>query len=68
MEKLNNNLTHLIDVKEISRAYGITKSAIFNLVKNGKFPEGYKIGGSRRWNPAEVENWVKKQSKEAISC
>ena len=70
---MNNNhiqLTELINVQEISRAYGITKSGIFNLIKQGKFPAGVKIGGSRRWNPAEVENWVKKQyetqTKEAI--
>lgn len=67
---MNNKLTELINVQEISRAYGITKSGIFNLIKQGKFPAGVKIGGSRRWNPAEVENWVKKQyetqTKEAI--
>lgn len=72
-EKDMTGLTKLVNMNEISRAYGLTKSGIFNLIKQGKFPAGVKLGGSRRWNPDEVESWMKKQVKqikevEAASC
>lgn len=60
--------TQYFSVKDISKYLRITKSGIYNLIKAGKFPEGTKLGGSRRWKISDVDKWVKSQEKEGTKC
>lgn len=62
----NKAIARLIDVKELSRVLGITKSGIFNLIKQGKFPPGVKIGGSRRWSPDDVKKYLSDSAAQQI--
>lgn len=62
----NKAIARLIDIKELSRVLGITKQGISNLIKQGKFPPGVKIGGSRRWSPDDVKKYLSDSATQQI--
>lgn len=62
----NKAIARLIDIKELSRVLGITKQGISNLIKQGKFPPGVKIGGSRRWSPDDVKKYLADSATQQI--
>ena len=41
------------------------RSRLYDLVKNGKFPQPLKLGSSSRWVRAEVDAWMQQQQAEA---
>lgn len=57
----SHSLGTFLTASEIAKAFGISKSGVFNLLKRGDFPAGVKIGRSRRWNMAEIQSWLEGQ-------
>ncbi len=51
-------LRQYVDASVIASHLGIARSGVFNLVRQGKFPAGVKIGNSRRWKLDEVNTWL----------
>lgn len=52
----------LIRLKEVCEITGLSKSMIYKLLRQGKFPVQYKPGGfSSRWDEVEVRAWRGKQ-------
>lgn len=49
-----------ISAKGISQKLGISRSAVFALVKRNILPKGILIGGSRRWAVSEIEEVIAK--------
>tara|TARA_R110002124_G_scaffold141679_1_gene306226 strand:+ start:14933 stop:15163 length:231 start_codon:yes stop_codon:yes gene_type:complete len=50
----------IMRLPEVEAVTGYKRSAIYNFMKEGTFPQSYRLG--RRaigWNSVEVENWVK---------
>ena len=52
-----------VNSKELSQALGISRSGLFQLVRRGALPQGYRLGHSRRWCLDEVKDWLKAQQK-----
>lgn len=44
-------------LSEISKRYHISKTAIRNFVRSGKFPEPKRIGGCVRWSEEELKTF-----------
>ena len=59
----NDELSRYVSATELALMLGIARSGIFNLMKQGKFPHGVKIGRNRRWNVQEVKEWLKHQNE-----
>ncbi|WP_148245179.1 helix-turn-helix transcriptional regulator [Enterobacter asburiae] len=49
---------YLIDLKEVCRAVGFQKTAIYKWMNASEFPKSIKIGSSVRWVSTEVEAWI----------
>lgn len=47
--------TVFLNVKEVAARYGVEKSTIYRLRRQGLFPQGMRIGGSRLWELGELE-------------
>lgn len=49
----------LIDTKAAARRCGMSTRAWLRLCDAGKAPWGIKLGGLRRWNVAELDEWIR---------
>ncbi|OWR00965.1 helix-turn-helix transcriptional regulator [Sphingopyxis witflariensis] len=48
----------LVPLDVVKRIAGLGKTKIYDLIRQGKFPEPFKPGGtSSRWSLAEVKRW-----------
>lgn len=45
----------------------VSKAKLLEMVKQGDFPSGQKLGGNRLWYLSDVQNWINnfKQKREA---
>lgn len=41
---------------------GISRSKFYALIARGDGPPAYRVGGVRRYDPTEVEQWVRSQA------
>ena len=46
-----------LKVSELAERYGLTKNAIFKMVRRGAFPAGVLFGGARRWPLSQLTEW-----------
>lgn len=44
---------------EVRRRTGLSRTSIYNRIKDGAFPRGFSLGGrSRGWLESEVTAWI----------
>ncbi len=44
---------------EVRRRTGLSRTSIYNRIKDGSFPQGFSLGGrSRGWLESEVTAWI----------
>ena len=48
-----------ITANELADMLHLTRVSVYNMSKKGILPEGKKIGGVRRWNVREIQNFMK---------
>ena len=55
-----------LDLKAIQRAIPLSKTTIYGLIAEGKFPAPLKINGTRRsvWRASEINAWCACQGDE----
>jgi len=46
------------DARGAAGMFGKSRSAWLAGCARGDFPPGYRLGGSRRWSIADLENWL----------
>ncbi|MCY1455626.1 Prophage CP4-57 regulatory protein (AlpA) [compost metagenome] len=51
----------LIKLPEVCRQAGFGKSAIYEMIAAGVFPEPIKLGCASRWSQQEVQAWIEQQ-------
>lgn len=51
----------LIDLKEVMRRTGLSKTSVYERMAANTFPRVCKVGVSARWVDAEVDAWVEAQ-------
>ena len=55
----------LIRIKELEEITGLSRTTIWRLEKNGKFPKKVKISSRLiGWRSSDIENWIKNINKE----
>ena len=47
-----------LSAQQLAQALGISKSGVFQLVRRGYLPSGYRLGHCRRWLLSEVRKWL----------
>ncbi|MCD5987168.1 AlpA family transcriptional regulator [Pseudomonas sp. CDFA 553] len=53
---------HIMRREEVERKTGFKRSHIYNLMKEGKFPQAKRIGQRAvGWDSLEIEQWVVEQ-------
>lgn len=52
--------------KDITKMLQITKACLYRLIREGKFPQGFKFGGNRRWKAESIEEFLKEKETEVI--
>lgn len=71
MKNLQQDSVRIINLDEVIFRTSLGKTTIYGLQKNGKFPRGVKLGGTRStgWLLVDVETWIGAQfNKEEIEC
>ncbi|MGK0736607.1 helix-turn-helix transcriptional regulator [Yokenella regensburgei] len=53
-----------MDLKEVCRAVGFTKTSIYKWMDTGEFPKSIKIGRCVRWASNEIDDWIAKKINE----
>ncbi len=49
----------LMDIRDVSRAVKLQKSAIHNRISDGTFPSGHLLSKRcRRWKASEINAWL----------
>jgi prophage regulatory protein len=49
-----------IDVQMIGQLTGLSKTTVYQYIKDGKFPAGFLFSRrARRWMLSDVEGWIK---------
>ena len=48
----------MLTAEQIGKQLAVSKRQIFRLRASGKLPRPVKIGGSIRWNQAEIDKWI----------
>lgn len=60
----SNETERLLRLREVMRITGLCRSAIYQYIKEGKFPSQVKLGeGSRAvaWVASQINEWVRRQ-------
>jgi prophage regulatory protein len=58
-----NNMIRMNVVKEMT---GLSRSTIYQFIKDGKFPEQIKLGDrASGWLEAEVDDWLQERIKRS---
>jgi prophage regulatory protein len=48
----------------VKRRTGLSRSAIYNRIRDGSFPRGLSLGGrSRGWLEREIQGWIEMHAK-----
>lgn len=54
----------LLTRREVTARTGLPTSTIYRMMRNGAFPEPYRLGAkSVRWSSLEVEGWISNLQK-----
>jgi excisionase family DNA binding protein len=57
--------TRLVDAAGLASLLGISTRTLARMVKNREIPPPVAMGRLRRWNPADVDEALRRKSKEA---
>ncbi|OUD08924.1 hypothetical protein BVC71_09395 [Marivivens niveibacter] len=49
--------TRFVPIDVVAKRYSVSEDSIRRLVREKKFPPGYKIGGSTRWKIADLDEF-----------
>ncbi|GBL59225.1 MULTISPECIES: helix-turn-helix transcriptional regulator [Pseudomonas] len=61
MSEQQPNFDTLLKLPEVSRQVGFGKSAIYEMIAAGAFPEPIKLGCASRWSQMEIQAWIETQ-------
>lgn len=58
-------MNKLLRISEVSNVVGLSKSALYDKIRKGVFPQGIKIGlRARAWKESELQEWIDSCSKD----
>lgn len=57
-------MSELLTVRDVAAILKLSLRQVFNLLKAGKLPVGFKIGGARRWNRESLQRFLSDREME----
>ena len=57
-------MNKLLTIQEVIKIVGIKKTTLYNLIKEGKFPQQIKIGHLSRWRLSDIQDWIDNQQSK----
>lgn len=48
----------LLDVQQVADLLGVSGRHVYRLADSGRMPRPLRLGGSVRWNIAEIQKWI----------
>lgn len=52
-------MDRLLTMREVEQAVGLSRSAIYDRIAAGRFPQPVKIGSkSSRWVSSDIQSWI----------
>lgn len=63
---INNQNDKFIKFKEVMQIVGLSRTTLYSLIKNNKFPKQIKPSGTRSsvWYLNEVKDWMQEQKDQ----
>lgn len=62
----HNTEDRLLNRAEVERRVGLQRSAIYDAMRRGGFPEPIRVTGRAvRWSRAEIESWIAARPRAA---
>jgi excisionase family DNA binding protein len=58
-DRLRADRDRLVNIEEAAERLGVSVRGVYHLVARGQLPEGYRIGGVRRWDWGEVLKFLR---------
>lgn len=60
---INNDNDRLLRIQQVKAITGISKTTIYKLIGQGKFPKAIHVSGSRisSWSSSELDEWITEQ-------
>jgi len=55
-------MSKLLKIKHLIEQLNISKSTIYRLIQQNKFPKAIKIGNGSFWREEDIEKWLSSQS------
>ena len=56
--------TKLLRMKQLPNILSVSKSAIWNWIRNDKFPKPLKINGTSAWRTETIDEWIEEQETQ----
>lgn len=55
-------MEQMLAIAGVENVVGLKKSKIYQLIKEGEFPSGLKLGTrTRRWPSSQIQGWINKK-------
>lgn len=56
-------MSEILTMREVADLLKINEKTAYKLAAKGEIP-GFKVGGSWRFDRAEIENWIKRKTEK----
>ncbi len=53
-----------LNINEVLKATGVSRSALYKLVKEGTFPKPIHVGKHARWRVVTIQKWMERQERQ----
>ena len=53
----------ILTIEEVAKHLRVTRATIYNLLKDGNFPPGFKVGRVRRWKLSQIQEFMDAPAK-----
>jgi len=65
-ELQNNEEEERLTIKEVRHLTKLGTTSIYNKMKNGTFPQSFKVGRRTYWLKSDIKEWVKNDLKKWV--
>ena len=49
----------LLGMRQIMQMTSLSRPTIRKYIRNGDFPDGYRVGKVKRWKRSDIQEWIK---------
>ena len=53
----------VLTIEEVAKHLRVTKATIYNLLRDGNFPAGFRVGRVRRWQLSQIQEFMNTPAK-----